>query len=244
MGQLVLAYHGCDISTRDALVRGDLKQLDQSVNRYDWLGNGIYMFLEDPERALKLATFASENPNKLLTKRPIVIPAVVGSILDIDRWLDLSTENGRQNFRAGAKVVKEAAKAASQEGPQNRAAFPGDVDMLHRAFDCSVCNIIHSLREETHREAISKGDTKLIYETLPYQATRSIFEQGESVEGSCIYDGSHTQIAVRDANCIKGWFLVRGDNLLGDSDYQNAKDQIAIAIQNRRDSKTRTKTIK
>lgn len=247
MGQLVLAFHGCDISTRDALIRGDLKTLDQSTNAYDWLGNGIYMFLDDWERALKLATFAAENPEKLLTKRPIITPAVVGCILDVDRWLDLTTESGRQNFKVGAKTLKAAAIAAADQAhqepriPQNKPAFDGDVDILHRAYDCAVCNMIHSIRKIEHQKAIESQDLKKISETLPYQVTRSIFEQGESVEGSCIYDGSHIQIAVHKDECIRGWFLIKGENLLKDAAYQTAKQSIEQAVQARRNNKPRVR---
>lgn len=48
---LVLAYHGCDITVRDDLVSGRIK-LKHSTNRYDWLGSGIYLYESDLERAL------------------------------------------------------------------------------------------------------------------------------------------------------------------------------------------------
>lgn len=249
MGQLVLAYHGCDISTRDALIRGDIKSLNQSANSYDWLGKGIYMFLDDPERALKLATFAAQNPDKLLTKRPIVRPSVVGCILDVDRWLDLSTENGRKHFQTGVTSLKEAAAVArakdnsNYEFPTNKPAFEGDQDILHRAYDCAVCNMIHAARDIAHTKAIESGNVKKIHDTMPFQATRSIFEQGESVEGSRIYDGSHTQISVRSEECIKGWFLIRGEKLQDEVEYKQSKELVALAIEKKTSSKARIRAI-
>ena len=43
MGQIVLAYHGCDVTVRDGLVRGELTPRISS-NAYDWLGDGLYFF--------------------------------------------------------------------------------------------------------------------------------------------------------------------------------------------------------
>lgn len=67
MSRLVLAYHGCDITTRDGFVRGEIKPRISS-NTYDWLGDGIYFYEGDWGRALKLAQFAHDNASLLLTR--------------------------------------------------------------------------------------------------------------------------------------------------------------------------------
>ncbi|WP_343627545.1 hypothetical protein [Roseateles sp.] len=59
-GALVIAYHGCDVTVRDRLIRGTLRQLSPSANRYDWLGSGVYFFEGDAERALDFATTSCE----------------------------------------------------------------------------------------------------------------------------------------------------------------------------------------
>jgi len=33
----LVVYHGCDVTTRDDLISGRLKHLNQSNNQYDWL---------------------------------------------------------------------------------------------------------------------------------------------------------------------------------------------------------------
>ena len=58
-GNLLIAYHGCDATTRDDLVTGAIPCLAQSRNRYDWLGPGAYFFEGDDRRALKFAMFNS-----------------------------------------------------------------------------------------------------------------------------------------------------------------------------------------
>ena len=47
---LVIAYHGCDESVRDAVVMG--QELKRSENPYDWLGNGIYFWENDEQRTI------------------------------------------------------------------------------------------------------------------------------------------------------------------------------------------------
>ena len=82
MGQILIGYHGCDITTRDGLVTGRL-QPKPSQNPYDWLYDGMYFFEGDSARALKLAKAASGRPTQSLTRQPIATPAVVGVVLDI-----------------------------------------------------------------------------------------------------------------------------------------------------------------
>ncbi|MGY2499299.1 hypothetical protein, partial [Klebsiella pneumoniae] len=92
-------------------------------------------------------------------------------------------ENGRKHFQTGVTSLKEAAEVAKElnpnyEPPVNKPAFEGDEDILHRAYDCAVCNMIHAARDKAHAKAIESGIMKKIHETMPFQATRSIFEQG------------------------------------------------------------------
>lgn len=42
-GHLLVAYHGCDVTTRDALIAG-WGRPNASKNAYDWLGPGFYVF--------------------------------------------------------------------------------------------------------------------------------------------------------------------------------------------------------
>ena len=49
--QLVLGFHGCDKSVADRILCSPSEHLLASNNSYDWLGNGIYFWLNDPERA-------------------------------------------------------------------------------------------------------------------------------------------------------------------------------------------------
>lgn len=229
MGSIVLAYHGCDVNTRDGLVRGNLAP-HISKNPYDWLGDGMYFFEGDPARALKLATFSHNNPQKLLTKQPIATPAVVGAILEVERWLDLTTQDGITNFTTAASTVIDAHKSEGTELPTNRPAFEGDEDLLHRSFDRAACQMVHVFRNLLHKDALASGQTEKIVATAPYQASRGAFEQGKPIApASSLCADTHIQIAVHDLSCIKGWFLIPGQKLLNEADLRNAQQRMTEA---------------
>ena len=57
---LLIGFHGCDESTRDEVINGG--NLNPSLNSYDWLGNGIYFWEADPQRALEWAEQLHEKP--------------------------------------------------------------------------------------------------------------------------------------------------------------------------------------
>ena len=65
---LVLGFHGCDEALGRRLISSEIPHLVPSKNPYDWIGDGIYFFENDPERALYFATTAAEHPERQLTK--------------------------------------------------------------------------------------------------------------------------------------------------------------------------------
>lgn len=75
LSNLVLGFHGCDISVRDAVVNG--KELIKSINSYDWLGNGFYFWENNEERALQWAEYLASKP-----KSKISIPSVLGAVIE------------------------------------------------------------------------------------------------------------------------------------------------------------------
>lgn len=242
MGQIVLAFHGCDITTRDGLVRGEIKPRI-SRNPYDWLGDGLYFFEGDWRRALNLAQFSHAHPERLLTRKPIATPAVVGAVLEVDRWLDLTTQAGIADFTRAAQAVVDGSANNGTQPPINKAAFDGDKDLLHRAFDKAACNMVHAFRRFAHMQALEEKDTAAIVATAPYQAARGAFEQGELVSsGSSICADTHIQIAVQDLACIKGWFLVPSHLLLSEVKLSEARELLLLAEKTRTATKPRRAT--
>ncbi len=217
-GQLILAYHGCDVTVRDQLVSRQLNSLTPSANRYDWLGDGIYFFEGDVERALAFAQSACDEPERLLSAKPIVEPTVVGAILCVARCWDMMGVAGRNEFQVALAALGEAEEERGVDMPMNDAADPLEEVSLVRSLDCAVFNMGHKLRED-------RGE-------LPYQAVRAAFYQGRRiVESSEFRKGSHIQLAVRDPSCVLGWFLPPslGGSLLTEREYQAAKEAMARA---------------
>jgi hypothetical protein len=61
LGPLVL-FHGCDKDVAEAVLSGQAT-LQPSENDYDWLGNGIYFWVDSPERALSWANLRRSSPS-------------------------------------------------------------------------------------------------------------------------------------------------------------------------------------
>ena len=78
---LVLGFHGCDAEVGERLLRGEITQLAHSQNKYDWLGDGIYFWENDPLRAWEFAQrqHAKPSTSKGHVKTPFVIGAVTPS---------------------------------------------------------------------------------------------------------------------------------------------------------------------
>lgn len=65
---LVLGFHGCDEGTFDKVVRHG-SELRPSTNDHDWLGNGVYFWEQNLERA---RSWAREQARRGAIERPTV----------------------------------------------------------------------------------------------------------------------------------------------------------------------------
>lgn len=215
----LIVYHGCDITTRDDLVSGRLKHLDHSNNQYDWLGHGAYFFEGDVERALMFAQASHRNPGKRYTAKPIATPAAVGAVLQVRHWLDMTTQAGIKEFSLAYQAMAAGLQASGMAIPVNRPASDSDIDIIYRALDNAVFTWLHQARAS---------------ETPPrssFQAVRAAFHQGQKVAPTSGFHAStHIQIAVRDNNCIVGWFLPPGAELMNQDQYKEAKGRLETAV--------------
>ena len=81
----------------------------------------------------------------------------------------------------------------------------GPKDKLLRFLDCAVIRRLHAIIENPAEEFASDDNRPPKFDTV-----RGLFTEGEAV-----YDGggfnlkTHTQVAVRTPECIKGLFLPR-----------------------------------
>jgi len=219
-GRLLVAYHGCDITTRDDLVTGKLAHLDHSKNPYDWLGPGAYFFEGDTERALMFAKASHDNPAKMYTARAIGTPAVVGVILRVQRWLDMTTQEGINEFTLAYPALLDGLAKTGSPVPKNAVASEDDIDVILRKLDNAVFTFIHDIRDNDNPPPPPF-----------FQAVRGAFYQGAEVAPmSGFRVGTDVQIALRDNSCVEGWFLPKGEQLLTESEYQEAvikREQVA-----------------
>lgn len=186
---LILAFHGCNSETYNNVIKNN-QPLNKSLNRYDWLGNGIYFWENSYQRAFEWAQ--SHYPKN---------PAVVGAVIDLGNCLNLTDYKSCEILKLGYELLVSDYRNAGKELPKNK-RIKSSRDVLLRDLNCAVIQEIHQFNKE-HK--------------LPeYDSVRGLFFEGEPVfPGSCIYEKTHVQVCVTNPNCIKGYFTP----LKKDSEY-------------------------
>lgn len=170
----------------EAVLTGE-EQLRPSENDYDWLGPGIYFWVDSFERASEWAC----NYNSASTDSEIKNPFVIGAYVVPALCLNLTDYGVRDQLREAYNVLVEASKTADFKLPRNIGNQSGVP--LARHLDCAVIRMLHQLREEG-------GDPA-------YDTVYGVFEEGDPLyEGAGIREKTHVQIAVRDPDVIVGYF--------------------------------------
>ncbi len=178
--RIVIAYHGCDIETAQALLEG--QPFKPSVNDYDWLGHGIYFWEYGADRAWR---FSLDQQVAGRVRRPAVVGALVqlGNCFDL---LDTRFTHDLSQFYPKWRKLMETSKA---QIPENRGTSP---DWKGRYLDCAVFNSLFSMEDAVAQH---------------YDTVRGCFREGDPVyPGASIHAESHIQIAVRNPACILGVF--------------------------------------
>lgn len=188
--QIVLGFHGCDQSIANKVLNSPDEHLHPSKNSYDWLGEGIYFWLNDPLRAFEWAKASSK-------RKKIKEPAVIGAIIDLGMCLNLCEQESilllKKSYSELSTMFSELGLDINNEY-RNKAPDSGGF-MLLRELDCLVIKHAHDIVEN----AGASFDTVYGY-----------FQEGaDAYLGSGIREKSHIQICVRNTDCIKGYFLPR-----------------------------------
>ena len=183
----VLGFHGTDAGTVKKVLNSQSANLRPSNNDYDWLGDGIYLWENDPERA---RSFILEKMQREGDRRK---PAVIGAVIDLGFCMNLVDRPALMELQAAYRDLKEDSELLGFPMPENKG--PTD-DLLRRFLDKAVFDQVHMLRSQ---------------QELPeYQTVRSPFLEGKPLyENTFFRSKTHIQIAVRDPSCIKGYFLPR-----------------------------------
>ena len=181
----MLGFHGCDEKVGEAILSGQTKHLKHSQNDYDWLGGGIYFWENDPMRAFEFAEDVRKNPKK--SKGTIKKSFVVGAVIDLRMCCNLLDRCALDELKDSYDFLESISKATSEPLPVNNR------ERMARRLDCLVIETMHQLRE---RSGLDSYDT----------VRGAIWEGGELYAGAQIEKLNHVQIAVRNTECIKGYF--------------------------------------
>lgn len=182
----VLGFHGCDEETAERVLAGE-EPLKDSRNAYDWLGNGIYFWESSPQRALEWASHVRDNPKS--SRGVISKPAVVGAIIDLGTCCSLHDTAVLAGLAEAYQVLELSHAESNTPMPVNT----GTEDLFTRYLDCAVIQLAHKLRAAGRLKA--------------YDTVRAAFVEGKPLyTGAGMRSRSHVQIAVRNIDCIKGYF--------------------------------------
>lgn len=178
---LVLGFHGCNKETYENVIfKG--QDLKKSLNSYDWLGNGIYFWEQNYQRAYEWAInrYGMENAK------------VLGAVIDLGHCLNLTDSAGADILRVGYQILEFRCLITGNPLPKNRPSKKTS-DILLRDLDCAVIQQIHDYNREAKKDM--------------YDSVRGIFTEGEAPYlGSAFKEKTHIQICICNPNCIKGYF--------------------------------------
>lgn len=178
---LVIGFHGCSKDTYERVIFRN-EHLIASSNTYDWLGNGIYFWGQNCERAKEWA----------INKYGENDAFVVGAVLDLGHCLNLTDYASADILRHGYRLLKKVCRITGNQIPQNRKS-PNTDDILLRDLDCAVIQQLHYYNE--------------IIGVKKFDSVRGVFIEGNPVfPGSEIMEKTHTQLCICNPNCIKGYF--------------------------------------
>ena len=183
----ILGFHGTDEETVHKILNDRKSHLRPSANEHDWLGGGIYFWENDPVRA---HSFSKERMKwKGITGKK---PAVIGAVIDLGLCLNFFDQPALMELGEGHAELKADFDAMGIDLPVNG----NEGRLWARDLDCAVVEAVHDLRAKAG---------------LPsYDTVRSAFQEGKQVyPGTQFRERHHIQIAVRNASCIKGYFLPR-----------------------------------
>ena len=186
---LTIGFHGCDQSVVDKVIAGE-ENLLASKNDYDCLGNGIYFWENNEERALEWAVEMSKRKNS-----SIKAPAVIGAVIDLGYCFDLTDSFYLQELKKSYVTALEISRITGEPLPENK-PLGGSTDLLLRKLDCYVIEMTHKVNREANRRA--------------YDSVRGVFWEGKPLYPNAGFaEKNHIQICVCNPNCIKGYFLPR-----------------------------------
>lgn len=150
----------------------------------------MYFWEANPRRGLHFAREAAKRTGSAIKK-----PAVVGAVIDLGLCLDMSTQGAIERVTLAYESLKKTLEVAGAPLPENSES------LLLRRLDCAVMTRLHTILD----------DDGILLDTV-----RGVFLEGEPIYPKSGFRAkTHTQIAVRNLDCIKGVFRVPKSQLIG-----------------------------
>lgn len=190
---LIIGFHGCRKKLQEE-VAGGKKSLRPSNNNWDWLGDGIYFWQNNYDRAHDYAT----NPPPGVK---IDEPAVLGAVFSLGNCLDLTDKKYIDIAKYAFETLKQSTEIEGTKLPTNH--NPPDSknsrDKILRKLDCAVIKRIHFEMEKL-------GEP-------PFDSVRGVFLEGDELyAGAGFWEKTHIQVCIRNPNLIRGYFIPRKES--------------------------------
>jgi hypothetical protein len=199
---LLIGFHGCDkVRQKELLINS--AAMPVSIQPYDWLGNGMYFWENNSERALDWAKDKE-------AKGKIKEAAVIGAVIDLGHCCDLLDTSFIKMITVYFNLMKFELEKVGKTLPENEdIKTDGNHDKLLRYLDCATLEFMHGqIRSQYKKDITAKNHSAL----KMFDSVRGVFpEGGAAYTGSGFYAKSHIQICIRNPNCIKGYFLKRDE---------------------------------
>jgi hypothetical protein len=192
--RLIVGFHGTSKPIADKLL--DNVPFRVSDNTGDWLGKGVYFWLNDPVRA---RTWAEDKVERLGQSKSEAV--VVGAIIDPGNCLDLTTKEGLSWLLLGHDQLVQNLQNAGIPLLKN----DGD----NRSLDKAVVEQAHRLVESLVAEDMSSRRTPRVQ---VIDSVMNVYPDGEPLyEGTSILGKTHVQLCLRDPARIIGVFKAKDD---------------------------------
>ena len=181
----ITGFHSCDREIGLKVLNGELN-LKPSTNPWDWLGEGIYFWEQNPKRALEYAIESSQR--KQFNKIPICTPFVLGATIELGNCLNLIEPESLSILKRAYYGLAGMCEEAGIDLPVN--------NKDNRKLDCAVIMYAHQSR--------------IIEGKPPYDTVRCAFPEEEAIyPGTTLSSRGHIQVCVLNEDMIKAYFLPR-----------------------------------
>ena len=168
----IIGYHSCDKEVGLKILNGK-EDLIKSNNPWDWLGEGVYFWEQNPYKALEYSLEVAKG--KQFNKKKINTPFILGTIIELGNCLNLLEPQSLEIIKKSFTSLKNINKEAGTILPINKGN--------NRALDCAVISYTHQSLVQENKQ--------------PYDTVRSTFNEGKEVyEGSAFTTRNHIQVCV------------------------------------------------